>query len=284
MKRATAIGAALIGVSLLVTAVASIEMARRAAAFNEKLPTPFVFQKPWNLSRDIQFASRTITLRDALLDDGQSAITVRYGDQEKIVPVKEPKVRNHPDLGPYEERLAVLAFVPTREGAKVTIDPADERVQAVMVVRRTSDEFAGTPWADVRVKDWVFDLYEFRRDGELAGPRRMQFRDRRGRIPAEQYAAEDLRARGLPVPEGKLTEVEGIEERSWEWQACLFVVPKMQVSRYRYRNDAVDGTDQVAGFGWTFAGAGLGMIGVMGGIAVVMASQIAKRPNGQIAK
>jgi hypothetical protein len=270
---------ALIGVSLAVTAVSVVSMARRAAAFNEQLPTPFVFQKPWNLSRDIQFAGRAISLRDALLEDGSSAIKVTYGEQTKTFPVKEPKVRDHPDLGPYEERLAVLAFVPTKEGEKVTIDPADERVRAVMVVRRTSDEFAGTPWADVRVKDWVFDVYEFARDGALVGPRRMQFRDRRGRIPAEQYAAEDLRARGQAVPEGKLTEVEGIEERSWEWQACLFVVPKMQVSRYRYRNDAVDGTDQAAGFGWTFAGAGLGMIGVMGGVAVMMASRVGARPS-----
>lgn len=198
-----------------------------------------------------------------------------------LLRVNPPAVNAFRDLSVFEEWLAPLAFAPLKDGQ---LDPAvstGKNVRYAVVNRRGAEGYDAKTWGAVRVKDWTFDIIEFNPDGSLTA-RVVQFPDRRGRLPAEVYAREDLAKQGQPVPElppkgPRLTQVEMLEERSWEWGAALFAVPKSQVSRYRYKVDAVDGTNETPGMGWTLPAAGVGVLTLTLGVGLMLSSTVRRR-------
>ncbi|MDP1662592.1 MAG: hypothetical protein Q8L55_11825 [Phycisphaerales bacterium] len=282
MDRLVRMGVAVLAVSLLGAGVGTWFMAGRVAAFNATLPEQFLFKA--ESTRSINAFGRPITLEDTTVPgtDGhepQAAVRVTYGDSTVTIPVIAPKVKGFKDLSTYEESFRVLSFAPIKDG-KAEIKPfSDDNWRAIVIARETRPGFDQNTWGEVRIKDWTWVIYEFMPNGGIAGPRTVQYRDRRGRAPAEIYARDELKKAGEiapPMPENggpRLTSVEPIQERSWEWQAALFTLPKMQVSRYRYRSDAVDGTGLVDGMGWTFPMAGLSVLGVVLGCGLVMAGR-----------
>lgn len=195
--------------------------------------------------------------------------------------VNPPAVNAFKDLSVYEEWLAPIAFAPLKDGK---LDPAvvtGRNVRYAVVNRRGAEGYDAQTWGAVRVKDWTFDIIEFKADGSLSA-RVVQFPDRRGRLPAEVYAREELAKQGKPVPElppvgPRLTQVEMLQERSWEWGVALFAVPKSQVSRYRYKVDAVDGTDNTPGMGWTLPAAGVGVLTLTLGVGLMLSSTVRRR-------
>ncbi|MBY0308006.1 MAG: hypothetical protein K2Q09_04615 [Phycisphaerales bacterium] len=296
MNRLVRMGIAVLAASSVGAAVATVLMARRVAAFNAGLPEQYLFKA--ESSRNFVAFGHPVTIEDATLAAGDpgaapagAAVKVTYGQSSVTIPVIAPKVKGYKDLTTYEESLRVLSFAPIREG-KADIKPfSDENWRAVIIAREQRPGFDQDTWGEVRVKDWTWSLYELKPDGTITGPRTIQYRDRRGRTPAEVYAREELKKEGRPVPplpteppppwptvQAYLTDVEPIDERSWEWQAALFTLPKMQVSRYRYRSDAVEA------MGWSLTLAGFSVLGVVVGCGLVMAGRAeANREAGKTA-
>jgi hypothetical protein len=261
--------------SLVVVVLSGGAMARRVSDFNKSLPEPFVFKREW--SRMFSWAGREVTLTDSVRD-GLAGMKLRYGDKEVEFPVIRPQVTGFKDLSIYEGELAVLRFAPTHEGQALANEESMVGWRTVIVNRRTAPGWDEETWGQVRIKDWTFEVYELLADGQIAR-REMQFRDRRDRLPAEVYAREELAKSGKSMPAAgeKLTPIEAIEERSWEWQVALFAVPKGQMNRYRFKTNAVDGSLSVAGMGWTFPAVGFSMLGVMLGVILVMFDKTVRR-------
>ncbi|HZW07989.1 MAG TPA: hypothetical protein VFF65_12775, partial [Phycisphaerales bacterium] len=280
MDRLVRMGVTVLAVSLLGAGVGTYFMARRAQAFNATLPDQFLFKA--QSGREISAFGRPITLQDTTTTvhgQEQAAVRVTYGDAAVTIPVIAPKVKDFKDLSTYEESFRVLSFAPIKDG-KADIKPfADDNWRAIIVARETRPGFDQDTWGEVRVKDWTWVIYELLPQGGIDGPRTVQYRDRRGRTPAEVYARDELKKAGKeapPLPEQggpRLTAVEPIQERSWEWQAALFTVPKMQVSRYRFRSDAVGGTSEAEGMGWTLPLTGFSLMGMVAGCGLVMAGR-----------
>ncbi|MFT3686511.1 MAG: hypothetical protein QM783_16595 [Phycisphaerales bacterium] len=281
MNRLVRMGAAILAVSVVGAAGATYFMATRVASFNAALPEQFLFKTETN--RAFVAFGHDVSIQDAVIEttpgQQQAAVKVDYGQSSVTIPVIAPKVKGFKDLTTYEESFRVLSFAPIKEG-KADIKPfSDDNWRAVIVAREQRPGFDQDTWGEVRVKDWTWAVYELKADGTIAGPRTIQYRDRRGRTPAELYAHDELKKEGKPVPalpaDGgpRLTQVEPIDERTWEWQAALFTLPKMQVSRYRYRTDAVDGSVDRPGMGWTFPAAGFSIMGVVAGCGLIMAGR-----------
>ncbi|HYD00602.1 MAG TPA: hypothetical protein VEB22_05195 [Phycisphaerales bacterium] len=284
MDRLTRMGVIALGVSLAGALVGTYFMAQRVQAFNQTLPDQYLFKAV--SGREIRAFDRPITLQDTVTTvDGQEQAAVRltYGDAAVTIPVIAPKVRDFKDLSTYEESFRVLSFAPIKDG-KADIKPfEDDNWRAIVIARETRPGFDQDTWGEVRVKDWTWVIYELLPQGGISQPRTVQYRDRRGRTPAEVYARDELKKAGKQVPplpeQGgpRLTPVEPIEERSWEWQAALFTVPKMQVSRYRFRSDAVAGTGDAEGMGWTLPLTGFSLMGMVAGCGLVMAGRAGRR-------
>lgn len=278
MNRTVRMGTAILAVSLAGASVATYFMAQRIRGFNEGLPDQFLFKA--EDARDFVAFGHKVHVEDATIDDGagrsSAAIRLDYGSSSVTVPVIAPKVKGYKDLSAYEESFRILSFAPIKAG-KADIRPfSDENWRAVMIARETRPGFDQDTWGEVRVKDWTWLLYELKPDGTITPPRTIQFRDRKGRSPSEIYARDELKNAGKeapPLPEQggpRLTSVEPIDERSWEWQAALFTLPKMQLSRYRYR------TDGVGSMGWTFGASGMSVLGIMLGSGLIMAGKVSK--------
>lgn len=280
MNRTVRMGVTVLTLSSLGAVVATYFMAGRVAAFNATLPDQFLFKA--ESSRAFGAFGHSVKIEDSTTTDvatgtQHAALTVQYGDSTVSIPVIAPKVTGFKDLTAYEESVRVLSFAPIKDG-KADIKPfSDENWRAVIVVRHTAEGWDEETWGGVRVKDWTFNLYEMLPNGTITGPRQVQFRDRRGRVPAEVYARGELKKEGKPVPPmtERLTTIEPIGERTWEWQAALFAMPKAQISRFRYRTDAVDGggPSGAAGMGWTFPLAGFSIMGVVLGCGLIMAGR-----------
>ncbi len=256
-----------------VVIFSTLRMAQRVEGFNEAEVSTIWHAQRTRL-RQFTFRDREVRLTDAPpAENGDARLQLSYGDQSLALKVHAPIVPGMKDLKVYDEHVAALAIAANRDGA-IQVDPfSDEGWRMFIVSRQTAPGWDEETWGNVRVKDWVFALYELTPEGTIT-LRKVQFPDRAGRVPAEVEARRKLKAAGEPVPgeEVKLTDVELIQERSLEWQAALFAIPKSQMSRYRFKTDAVRGSSEVQGMRWTLPAAAFGMMGVVGGVALMMMS------------
>lgn len=271
------LGLLLLLISITGAITGGIFMARRAAAYNKTLPEPFLFEP--TLMRNFVCRGKPVAITDTTIEQAgeqHAALRVTYGDAAAVIPVLKPSAANFKDLSAYGESFRVLSFAPIKEGKAQITDFKDDNWRAILVARHVAEGWPEETWGEVRVKDWTFDIYELMPDGTINGPRTVQYPDRRGRVPMEVYARTDLQRAGKPVPPfppsgPRLTAVDLIAERSWEWQAALFCVPKAQVARYRFKGDAV------SAMGWTLPVTGLSVLGGMAGIALVMSARAGRR-------
>lgn len=280
MSRAFALGLALVCAGSAVLALSVYAMAQRVSTFYQAEPAArWHFEK--TLRRFFTFHARPVEIADAATPAGSPALRVRFGPTERLIPVASPLLPNLADLDAYREFAAVLAFAPVERG-EIRVNWDDARGARLVIVTRDTAGYDEKTWGAVRVKDWLFHLYELHENGEISA-RVVQFPDRRGRVPAEVYARDDLRAAGKdvpPMPEDggpRLTSVELVQERSWEWQAALFAVPDAQVSRYRFKQDAVAGSEQNRGMGWTLPAAGFSAMGAMLGVIMIGGDRATRR-------
>lgn len=266
MPRGGVLGWSIISLFGAALGVSVAFMAVRVRAYNRVQP-PAQWHFEQYQARTFPFQGREVDVQDAKMEDGTPALRVRYGSLVRLIPVMRPLLESLGDLGGYEESVAVLAFAPVRLG-KIEVNwRSGEGVRLVIVARSTAGYSAET-WGGVRVKDWWFDLYELRADGTIVQSRG-QFPDSRGRLPALLPGGAGASPGGVPITM--------LRERSWEWQAALFAVPRAQVSRYRFKTDAVGGTPDAAGMGWTLPAAGVSAMGVVLGVLLVGSASVARR-------
>lgn len=271
----TLIAAAAMGVCVFL-------MAQRVRAFYDAQPAAqWHFQQ--SQSRTFTFKGRTVDLQDARMADGSPALRLRYGDVEQLIPTGAPLIENLPELDGYRERVAVVSFAPMDRG-DIKVDWFTGQGVRLAIVSRSTAGYDQDTWGAVRVKDWWFDVYELTDDGRVVR-RAMQFPDRRGRLPANEEAkaraasGESRVASGAdeanaPAP---LKVVEEIKERSWEWQAALYAIPQTQISRYRFKNDAITGVEGVEGMRWTLPAAGVSAMVMVGGFVLMGFERVGRR-------
>ncbi|MFN0012687.1 MAG: hypothetical protein ACKVS8_13700 [Phycisphaerales bacterium] len=231
-----------------VVFVASVwVMAQRVSGHNlAEPPSTYLFTPVW--TRAFTAFGKPVTLTDDTDADGNHVLRVKFGDSERLVRVHRPPAVGRPELDAYQEWLSLLAFAPMTEG-RVVVVPGEPDARLVIVWRIAAP---GQDDAMGGLKDrnrWTFGLVEFQPDGTLS-ERLVQFPDKRG-TGKLRFISDEISAR-----------VEPIAQRSWEWQAALFVIPKLHISNYRYNSDAVES------MGWTLPGAGLSMLGALIGLMV----------------
>lgn len=219
-------------------------MAVRIGDYYKSEPPPKHLFKRITL-RDLTAFGRPVSLTDAADESGHHALRVRYGEVERLVPVHAPPVSGRPLLDAYDEWLSLLAFAPMTDGrADVGPDAPDARL---ILVWRIAAPGMDDPMGALKDRNrWTFGLIEFQRDGTLA-ERLLQFPDKRG-TGKLKFISDSVSAR-----------VEPIAQRSWEWQAALFVIPRLHISNYRFNTDAT------TAMGWTLPVAGFSMLGALVG-------------------
>lgn len=204
--------------------------------------------------RSFRYADRVVELEDDTDGRGRAAIRLTYGDETRLIPVREPPVRDLPELDGYESWLAVLAISDIERpapGAPSRVVVGTERV--VIVTRSTPEGFDPETWGAVRRVEWTFDFYELLPDGTIEHSTFRFPRSERG----ERRLAGD--------PGNPLAAYEPLRERTWQYQAALFATPPLQVPRYRFKDDAV------YVMGWTLPTAGFAVLGLAIGLAMAFA-------------
>ncbi len=220
-------------------------------------------------ARSTTFAGRKLTITDTRTPQDTAAMKIVYGDNTFTLDVKEPPAAL-PDLSAYTEWLSPLYFAPIKDG-EISVDWTSGEGVRLAIVNRSTAGYDDRTWGSVRVKDWIFEVIELKSDGTI-DRKRMQYRDRRGRVPAS------INEKGEIVT----TDILPIEERTWQWQAALFAVPRLQISRYRYGSDAVEGTRGTPGMGWTLPVTGFSAMGLFIGVVMVMAGSVKRKPQSAI--
>lgn len=281
MPSAKTIGLLIAAACAAVALGSGYAMARRVSNYNLRNP-PQLFDCRQIEDRAFTFAGRAVTLADTTDEHNRSAVRLGFGDRSVTFPVHPPVIENFDDLGPYADWLAVVELSPLERGRIVT-DEHGVAPRRLAVINRTTAGFDPDTWGSVRVKDWLFDIYELTPDGDIQkSTHQFQTKNRRTgamETPAEVEARRELEKTGStpPPPDQPLTDVRPIAERSWQWQAALFAVPRGQVSRYRFRTDAVAGNLSTEGMGWTLPLTGFSMMGVLVGLGVFLSGFVARR-------
>ena len=258
MPRALHLGLVLTLVGVAGFLVSGYAMARRVRAYYDAAPPPQHLLVPV-AGRDFTAFGHPVRLTDATTDTGHPALRIEYAGHTDLIPV-HPPAAPLPTLDGYSEWLALLAFAPMADG-RVRLDEAalargEPGARLVLVKRNAAPGFEDDPGGLVARTRWTFDFVEFLPDGTLSA-KRMQFRNRRGVLPAQQ--------------DDPATKVQPIEERSWEWQAALYAIPKLHISNYRYKTDAVSGV------GWTLPAAGFSVLILTAGAALLASTRVRPR-------
>ncbi len=260
------LGAVVIIVSAGVFLAGGYAMAQRVSNYYKSAP-PAQFELKQISSRTTAIGEWELSVMDARMPDGRAALSISYGTSTLVLPVHRPMVSQVPgepggrasrqtDLDIYNEWVAVVAVLPVDRGKLIG---STEQVEGrIALVKRNAapggdDDMGGL----VGRKFWTFDLIEFLPGGEISPMRTMQFQ------------AKDYRTGAMYLPSKRqdpTSTVEAIAERSWEFQTVLYAIPKLQISNYRYRTDAVAGSATVAGMGWTLPVTAFSVIGIMLGI------------------
>ncbi|MGD9688598.1 MAG: hypothetical protein AB7K52_03455 [Phycisphaerales bacterium] len=259
-RRAITLGIALVSASAALVAISTAFMARRVAAYYEANPPPrHIFHQIKD--RRFRIWDRQIELTDARTPEGAPALRVSIDAEPYLLPCHAPKVQNLPDLGGYDDWVAVATFAPLEQG-EVQRDPMGpgHELRLVVVSRNAAPGHDDDMGGLVGRKFWTFDFVELRPDQTFTR-RVLQF-------PAYKYTSGK---KYLPALEADpQADVEPIAERSWEFQAALLAIPKLHVSNYRYR------TTGVSAMGWTLPGAGFGVMGIIAGIVLWQGGRIGR--------
>lgn len=223
---------ALLALFFLAALLASgYAMSGRAAAYNASQDKKLWAFKDVNLRR-FSYAGREVGLTDSASEDGDTIVTLRYGDRElKLSSSIKPGDPALPELIRHADWLKVLRFAEygtrTYEEFQAHLDEGNDRIAVVVKRPLTS---ADPRTGDVWDKDWAFDFHELRPDGSID--------------------TEGLR---LPKTRGnKAPKANELKPGTWEMEAALHLMPKtppdsLSIGRptAAFRNDAMKA------LGWT---------------------------------
>ncbi len=253
MNRAAASGLALALVSAVAFVACGWFMAGRITRYYKDTPPPAYKFEPV-MGRSFTAFGHPADLTDTVDAQGNHALRVRYGAADTLVRVHKPPVVGRPQLDAYQGWLSLLAFGPLTDGK---LDLARESARLVLVWRNAAPGHDDAMGGLVDRNRWTFGVLEFNRDGTLS-ERLLQFPMKRG---------TGLDSAGKPrladISPEVTARVQPIMQRTWEWQAALFVIPKLHISNYRYTADAT------TALGWTLPAAGFSMLGVLVGVMIL---------------
>lgn len=169
---------------------------------------------------------------------GQFAIKLTYDGKDTFIPVNKPPATGLPNLGVYEEWLRLLLI---NEVERVSEDPRAEQrpkpgsEQLFVVVRRTPEGFDPGSWGSVRRTEWLFDIYDLRRDGQVV---RNTYRWPMAKDMYEESFQKRAAAPDADPRLKALAAVPPLQERSVEYFAALHVIPKLNVPKYKFTDTA----------------------------------------------
>lgn len=257
MPRTRIIGLTITALAGVVFVVAVAAMGYRAAAYNEAADYGRYRIEP-NTARSFEVHGRPVSLTDAADAAGNPALRIRYGDAELLAPIKDPPAPDIPDLGGYAEWAAMLAIRPALRTGEPALDVHGNQPapRFVLVTRTTPPGFDPQSWGSVRRADWRFTFYELKPDGTIDA--------RTFRWPRSERSEKGLERRAShhdPMAED-LAAIPPLQERTWEYQAALHVIPKLQMPAQRFKRTAL------AAAGWTFPVAGFAMLFILLGLAL----------------
>ncbi len=121
----------------------------------------------------------------------------------------------------------------------------------VIVSRHPAAGYDPETWGEVRRNDWTFTLAELMADGTIDL--------RQFRWPRSEKAEKHM-----PLPE-HLADIPPLEQRTFEYQAALNVIPKLQMPKLRFKDTAVNA------MGWTLPVAAFGGLLALLGITLAFA-------------
>jgi hypothetical protein len=258
MPRTRIIGLTITALAGVVFVIAVIAMGYRAAAYNERADFDRYRIEP-TTTRTAEVHGRPVSITDATDAAGNAALRVRYGDTEILVPVKNPPAPDIPDLGGYAEWAAMLAIRPALKSGEPALDERGQQPtpRFVLVTRTTPPGFDPQSWGSVRRADWRFTFYEFMPDGTIdAKTFRWPRSDR------SEHRLEARAQRGDEIAED-LVAIPPLQERTWQYQAALHVIPKLQMPAQRFKRTALEAA------GWTFPVAGFAMLLLLLGLCLI---------------
>jgi hypothetical protein len=255
------LGWLLFGVCTLLVIASAAEMTRRIACFNRdaKLPS---FKFGVSTARHFKLFGRDVSLTD-VTEEGASYLRLTWGDRSELIRVNTPPVKDLPDLGGgYGEWVK---FLEVNDGERY-----------VLVSRLTPEGFDPGSWGQVRRSDWTFDFHQFQPDGTITHETFRWPRSRHSEASLRNAAEGDGKT---PPDPGALAllAIPPLEERSWQYQAALHVIPKLNVPRHRFDNDAFDPRVM----GWTLP---VGMLAGLGAVAGFFIAIAPRRRAGSAAQ
>lgn len=243
--------------------VSVVSMTARVKTYNARAEFPQYQFKPVT-TRDLTVWGRPLRISDATLE-GASAIRIEFGNLSIVSPIKAPPAPDLPKLVGYAEWLAVLDIseYPPRTRVEPTTPPAGRRV--VIVKRNPAEGYDPDTWGSVRRADWTFDFFVLTPEGTIERELWRFPRSERGeRALAERARAAAASGRSDDA-DARLFAIKPLEERSWQFATALFVIPSLQVPKYKFKDDAV------SAMGWTLPVAMFSALGLTVGIVFAAA-------------
>jgi hypothetical protein len=199
--------------------------------------------------------------------DGLAQLRIEYGELEKVARVVEPPATGVPELGVYTDWLKVLEIHEVVRGPEGSLMDKEGSGRIVLIARVPPMGYDPETWGSVRRADWTFDFHEFKADGTIESQTYRWPRSAIGEIGLKKEMEKgDATAKIL-------AGIPPLEERSWEYQAALHVIPKLNVPKYRFKDTAM------RGMGWTLPVAGFSVLGVLIGIGLVVAPKRTREPQ-----
>lgn len=267
MLKSRLIGTIILVGSLAACVLSVMQMSRRVAAYNEQAHFGH-FRFDVATSRQFRAHDRPITITDAddVPDDGRAALRVTYGDIEKTVPVVQPAVKNVPDLGIYGDWAKIIEVHQVGRDTG-SLQDMEGTGRLLLICRIPPAGYNPETWGSVRRADWTFDFHEFKEDGAIDSTTYRWPRSEMGEMGLKKEIEKGDETAKI------LATIPPLEEQTWQYQAALHVIPKLNVPKYRFKNTAMKA------MGWTLPVAGFSGLGAILGIAILMAPHRVKRDD-----
>jgi hypothetical protein len=253
MSRSRRIGLVILLVSLCVGVFAVVQMLQRVGAYNEQANFGH-YRFDVSTSREFKAHGRPVAISDS--DDTQ--LRIAYDGVETVIPVVQPPIAGVPDLGIYGDWVKIIEMHQVVRGPTGSLMDKEGSGRLLLLTRIPPEGYDPATWGSVRRADWTFDFHEFMPDGTIEST---TFRWPRSEL-GEMSLRKEIQ-KGEPTAK-ILATIPPLEERSWQYQAALHVIPKLNVPKYRFKDTAMKA------MGWTLPVAGFAGLGVMIGIGLVM--------------
>lgn len=262
MPRQRLLGLVILLASIALVLVSVLAMFRRVEAYNEQAAFPH-YRFDVSTVRSFEVHGRKVTIED-VVEDRQAMLRVDYGGAVSLLRVTPPPATGMPDLGIYGDWVKIVEVheVGRNEAGSLADRPGTGRL--VLLCRLAPEGYDPETWGSVRRADWTFELHEFQEDGTI---RTSAFRWPRSAM-GEKGLAREIEAKDPGAL--ALAELEPLKERTWQYQAALHVIPKLNVPKYRFKDTAMKA------MGWTLPVAGFSGLGLLVGIGLLLAPRRTK--------